>query len=197
MRVSSAIVLMMLFSCAVCAAGFGSTGVHVVRQDQGGPGVTFRMPDKLMPMDFPKYKGMLLLDRDRPAGIFIVYVPSGETPPDTVTKIRETVASMFSSVTKNVSSWSVNPVPAEESRPSESAQLAMATGEGADMQMLSVVLPNGSTTVVYGYFALRHTTKPQKDDAVFLKEDGTGVAVFDKFRKTIKPGKSSAGKAPN
>src|ERR1043166_7064687 len=98
-------------------------------------------------MDFPHHKGMLLLDPDRPAGMFIVYVPDGATSAGTTAKIRETITSMFSSVTKKVSPWTSSSVPDENARFGETAELALASGEAADVQMLTVALPNGSHPV--------------------------------------------------
>lgn len=156
-------------------------------QDESGRGVTFRMPDKYMQVDFPNYKGMLLLDPERPAGMFIVYVPDGETAVGTTGKIREKVASMFSSDPKQLAAWTITTVPAHKSKPNETAELSIATGEASDVQVLTVTLPNGRNPVVYGYFAMRHNKKPQGDDGRFLRMDGTGVVEFDEFRSTIKP----------
>ena len=55
-------------------------------------GVTFKIPDKVMPMKWKDFKGMLMLSQKIPSGIFITYPEESESLADLKIRAEKSVA---------------------------------------------------------------------------------------------------------
>src|SRR5256885_15656116 len=71
--------------------------------------VILKFPVGYMPADFPeKRAGKLMLNKDRPAGMFIVYPKDGESPDVLPTILKNMAAEMFFHEKKNPVNWNEN-----------------------------------------------------------------------------------------
>lgn len=152
--------------------------------------VKLKLPDGYMPADFPeKRAGKLLLDPKRPDGMFIVY-PKAEDGPEVLPNLLKTmVAGMFFHDDKSQATWTATPLTAHPGIENETGTLYSASNNEMEIQLVSYTRTLGATTVVYGYFAMRHKSGKYKDDASFIDASGKGVGAFDKFWQSIKESK--------
>lgn len=149
------------------------------------PEIEFFAPSGYMPMKFSDYKGLLMLDPDRAAGLFLVQLADGAAAETERGVVREKIARMFASADKPAS-WKTARLAPHRSRPTEVGEIATASVGETEVQVTTILWPQGTGAVIYGYFAMRHTAKPAKDDGRFLDADGKGVDKFDELRNSIK-----------
>jgi hypothetical protein len=158
-------------------------------KDKGKP-VKLKPPDGFMPAEFPeKRAGMLLLDPKRPDGIFIVY-PKAEDGPDVLPNLlKSMVAGMFFHDEKAQVPWTAAPLAAHPGIENETGLLYSASNNETEIQLAFYTRTLGATTVVYGYYAMRHKSGKHKDDAPFIDTTGKGAETFDKFSRSIQESK--------
>ena len=57
-----------------------------------GSGITYKIPDKVMPLKWKDFKGMLMLSQKLPSGIFITYPEESESLADLKIRAEKSVA---------------------------------------------------------------------------------------------------------
>lgn len=146
--------------------------------------VELKLPAGYMPVDFPeKRAGKLLLNPKKPAGmfIFIVYPKEGEGADVLPSLLKATVAEMFFHGSKSPVTWTETNLPSHKGVDNETGTLFSSANEKMEIQLVIYTRTIGATTVLYGYYGMRHKGKQDKDDAPFLDSSGKGVDDFDKF----------------
>ena len=186
---------LLLLSLLIAVLALGATASTSAQTGQSESNakwkpVKLKLPDGYMPADFPeKRAGKLLLDPKRPDGMFIVY-PKPEDGPDVLPNLLQSmVAGMFFHDEKAQVSWTATPLAAHPGIENETGTLYSASNNEMELQLVSYTRTLGATTVVYGYFAMRHKSGKYKDDAPFIDASGKGVGTFDKFWQSIKESK--------
>lgn len=181
-------ILQLLFLIAVFAVANGNIAAQSVQpqaSNKANP-VAFKMPDGYMRAEFPEKRiGMLLLNAKKPGGMFIVYPKAGEGPEVLPNLLKSTVAEMFFHDSKPQAEWTTLPLPAHQGIENESGTLYSAADEKMEIQLAVYTRTLGETTLLYGYYGMRHKGKKSKDDAPFLDSAGKGVKDFDEFWKSI------------
>jgi hypothetical protein len=140
-----------------------------------------------MPADFPeKRAGKLMLNPNRPAGMFIVYPKEGEGADVLPGLLKTMAAEMFFHKTKTPITWSSVVLPAHDGIENETGILYSTSDDKLEVQLAVYARTIGATKVLYGYYGMRHKGKPKKDDAAFMDSSGKGVEDFDRLWKSIK-----------
>lgn len=156
---------------------------------KAGQGITFKIPDKVMPMQTWKdFKGLLMLSSEGPSGIFISYPNDGETIADLKIRAEKVLANMFVHDEKKTSEivWQTKSVPTHKGDKDNSGVMKTFDGEDQSIQITTYEREWNNLTLVYGYFARKSkTSKDKENSATFLDESGKGSKVFDSFWKTF------------
>lgn len=154
-----------------------------------GQGVTFKIPEKVMPMkDWKDFKGLLMLSAEGPSGLFISYPNENEEISDLKIRAEKFIARMFVHDDKKVDEivWQIKSVPSHKGDKGDSAIMKTYEGDDQSIQITTYEREWNGLTFVYGYFARKSkTSKDKKNSTVFLDEKGNGAKVFDKFWKTF------------
>jgi len=185
----------LLLSLIIAALSIGATTNLSAQsaQSESNPQwkpVKLKLPAGYMPADFPeKRAGKLLIEAKRPDGMFIVYPKPEDGPEVLPTLLKSMVAGMFFHKDKSQATWTATPLTAHPGIENETGTLYSASNQEMEIQLVSYTRTLGATTVVYGYFAMRHKSGKHKDDASFIDAYGKGVEAFDKFWQSIKESK--------
>lgn len=160
----------------------------VTAQDQKD-GVSFKVPDGFMQVPISNFRGVMMLDPKRPAGMFVIYPGDNETTEALRLRILEFVGPMFIHDDKLKAepqiAWDTKTLPAHEDDGAGKATANFYVRVNEETQIAIYERVTGSKPVLYGYFAMRH--KPGKDDdGKFLDEQGQGVKAFDKLWKSFR-----------
>jgi hypothetical protein len=161
---------------------------RVKAQDQK-EGVSFKIPDGFMKAPVTNFRGVMLLDPKRPAGMFVIYPNDNETTDALRQRILGFVGLMFIHDEKlkpeTAIAWDTKTLPAHEGDGAGKAVANFYSKANEETQVAIYERSTGSQPVLYGYFAMRH--KPGKgDDGKFLDEQGEGVKAFDKLWKSFR-----------
>jgi hypothetical protein len=151
--------------------------VQAGKTSQGG--AVFKVPKGYMPAPFADFKGMLLLDPKKPAGMFVTYPNEGETTDSLRQRARAVIVKMF--IHKGdvpQTAWQIKPLPLHAG--DSAAMLATHVGNEIEVQVATYERMEGTHLVVYGYFAGRNRSG-KGDNGRFLDEQGKGVKDFDKL----------------
>ena len=152
-------------------------------------GVIFKSPDGYMPLDYEKFKGVLMLDPKRPKGMFIAYPDGGQSTEDLSKLIHSSISRMFFHDENLELKWTTSALPAHEGVTDESGTLSLAGDEKQEIQVAAYTRTLGGSQFMYGYFAMRSKTGKEKESkGIFLDETGKGIKDFDKFWRSIKKG---------
>lgn len=189
MKLKLTISLLVLFLSAFSALAQGVT-THKNEADakkSAGQGVTFKIPEKVMPMEkWNDFKGLLMLGADGPWGIFISYPNEGETLDSLKSRLQKSLAKMFihdDAKTENAV-WKTVSIPAHEGDKGETAvSQTFAEGKSA-VQLVFYEREWNGLGFVYGYFAMKNEEN-KGDSGKFLDEKGKGSKPFDNFWKTF------------
>jgi hypothetical protein len=161
---------------------------RVKAQDQKD-GVSFKVPDGFMQVPISNFRGMMMLDPKKPAGLFVIYPNDNETMDTLRQRILAFVGPMFIHDEKlkaeTAIAWDTKTLPAHEDDGAGKAAANFYGRANDETQVAIYERATGSKPVLYGYFAMRH--KPGKDDdGKFLDEQGQGVKAFDKLWKSFR-----------
>ncbi|PYT03100.1 MAG: hypothetical protein DMF60_19360 [Acidobacteria bacterium] len=135
--------------------------------------IGFTVPEGYMRSDLPKlgqhrYKGIMILDPDSPAGMFIILLGEGQTVDELEADVESTIKGMFIHT------------------PDESGKLVMGLSQVEDIQIAVYRRTVRRVPLVYGYFAARDNTGTMKElNGKFLDGTGSGVKVFDTLWRSI------------
>jgi len=141
---------------------------------------------------FPDQKkaGVIMLDPQRGAGMFIVYPGKGQSTAELVGEIKPMVAGMFLEAPKGKAkaeaAWAASPLPKHEGIDNESGTMFLASDKSNEVQLAVYIRTYDETEIAYGYFAMRGKRKKSKEDGRLLDSSGGGVEDFDKFWRSIR-----------
>lgn len=154
-------------------------------QKNAGQAITYKVPDKYLAGPFAGFKGMTMLNPEKPAGIFITYPNEKESIEDLKTRVLPVIAKMFLHDEKVVEKvvWKTKEIPAHSGDKGDKATIYMHEGEEMTVQISIFEREWSGFTFIYGYFAMRTTGSKESKD--FLDDSGKGVKAFDKFWKTF------------
>jgi hypothetical protein len=158
-------------------------------QDNRNQGIpSFKVPDGYMQAQMSDFRGIMLLDPKRPAGMFVTFGNDNETSEALSQRILVFVAPMFihdeSAKAERGIAWVTRTLPPHPDDGAGKAAVNYYSSVSNDMQVAIYQRTHGSRAFLYGYFAMRH--KPgQGDDGKFLDEQGKGVKAFDKLWKSF------------
>lgn len=175
----------------VCLAGLSLPALPALikaqdKSDTGG--AIFKVPEGYMQMQMPGFRGVMMLEPKKPAGMFITYPNDNETTDALRQRILDLVAPMFihDEKLKAVTpiTWDAKPLPAHEGDGDGKALLNLYSAATNEMQVAIYERTTGARPFLYGYFAMRHKSG-KSDDGKFLDEQGQGVKAFDKLWKSF------------
>jgi hypothetical protein len=159
----------------------------VEAQDQKG-GAVFKIPDGYMQMQMPEFRGVMMLDPKRPAGMFVTYPNDNETTETLRQRILALVAPMFIHDEKlkatTAITWDTKSLPSHPDDGDGKALVKLYSGATNEMQVAIYERTTGVRPFLYGYFAMRHKSG-KSDDGKFLDEQGQGVKAFEKLWKSF------------
>lgn len=158
---------------------------------QASKGVVFKVPDGVFPVDWNKngFKGLLMLRRESPSGVFVCYPNDGETLDALKARAVKFIAPMFigDEEEKKTVSFQTFPIPNHTAETGNTATYYAYSGEKNMIQILVYDRVAKGNNLVYGYFAMKDkTAKPSSVKGLWADDRGSGVKFFDKFWKTIK-----------
>ena len=152
----------------------------------------FKVPKDVFPLDskITGFHGMIMIHKDKPLGVFIVYPDEKETMGHLRERVVKYVLPMF--FHKNGEEQGILPSPESSSVPSHKGDtgntglLHLYSADQGQIQMLFFERAIQDKTYTYGYFA--YMKKGSKTDSKnWTDEKGNGVKIFDEFWKTLSP----------
>lgn len=155
-------------------------------QAQKGSAI-FKIPEGVLPMDWNKsgFKGILMLRKDSPSGIFVAYPNDGEKIEELRERAAKFIAPMFTGPDKEKEKeikFKTSSIPNHKGDFGDSGFYYSYTDEKTSVQILFYERTANGTHFIYGYFAQKNNS--YKD--IWADEKGQGVKVFEKFWKTFK-----------
>lgn len=150
-------------------------------------GITFKIPNGVMPTDWKGFKGMLMLEQ-RPSGIVIAYPNEGESIADLKGRMVKEIARMFIHDEKASGEikWTDVEIPSHKGDKGDKAIQKSNDGEKYFVQITLYERESEGAVLVYGYFAITDKkNKGKKDSGDLLDAEGKGSKVFDAFWKTF------------
>lgn len=126
---------------------------------KAGQGVTFKIPDGMMPMQWSNFKGLLMLNGKSPAGIFISYPNENEAIEDLKTRAREFILPMFAHDKKEAKdkdiAWQIKDIPAHAGDREGAAKMYLYQGEKQSVQISIYEREWNGLQFIYGYFSMK------------------------------------------
>lgn len=181
------LITLILIALASCSAAAAQTN-EKSDKNAGGGGITFKIPPDVMPVEWATFKGILMLAKKKPSGLFISYPNDGETLESLRERAEKSIAQMFVHDEKKAAKiqWQTKSIPAHAGDRGETATMKLYDGEKESLQITFYEREWNNLKVIYGYFALQNKKSKEKDDSAdFLDEKGQGSAAFDEFWKTF------------
>ena len=154
--------------------------------------VGFKVPEGYIRSDLPRfgqrrYNGILMLDPDSSAGMFIILLGEGQTADELEADVESIIKIMFIHTPKPEAAWDTSPLSAHEGVSDESAKLVMGLSPVEDIQIAMYRRTVRRAALVYGYFAVHDNTGTMKElNGKFLDSSGSGVKVFDTLWRSIR-----------
>ena len=176
----------LLMCCQVALAQTSGTArpatadeVKAGKTSEGG--AVFKPPKGYMPAPFADFKGLLMLDPKKPAGMFVTYPNEGETAEALRQRARAAIVKMFiHKADVPDTAWQLKAIPPHAGDTAAAVVAIYAGGEDKEVQVAAYERKEGSYLIVYGYFAARNKSG-KGDNGRFLDEQGKGVKDFDKL----------------
>ena len=155
-------------------------------QNKNGSEPEFKIPDGYMRMQMASFRGVLMLDPEKPAGMFVTYPDDNESYESLRQRILAFVAPMFIHYEEGKATppitWVPTTLPSHFDTDGQ-AFMNVYSGSGYEMQV-SIYEHAGPHPFLYGYFAMRH--HPGKsDDGKFQDGQGQGIKAFEKLWKSF------------
>jgi hypothetical protein len=181
----SRLTVLALFGLTVLS--FVAMPTRVTAQDKN-VGLSFKVPDGYMQAPLSNFRGMLMLDPKKPAGMFVIYPNDNETTDALRQRILAFVGPMFihdeKGKTETAITWDTRTLPSHEGDGAGKAVANIYNAATAETQVAIYKRAYGGQPALYGYFAMRHKSG-KGDDGKFLDEQGQGVKAFDKLWKSF------------
>lgn len=158
-------------------------------QSAKGGGIVFKIPDGVFPMDWNKsgFKGILMLRKDSPSGIFIGYPNNGEKIEALKERAVKYITPMFigDEEEKKGLTFETKSIPTHKG--DSTASYYSYTGEKEIVQILLYERVASGNTLIYGYFANKgKDAKPESVKDIWADDNGQGIKIFEKFWKSLK-----------
>ncbi|HEX8736262.1 MAG TPA: hypothetical protein VF721_13120 [Pyrinomonadaceae bacterium] len=154
---------------------------------KAGQGVTFKIPEGVMPMEWSKFKGLLMLDKKQPAGIFISYPDENEPLEDLKARAREFILPMFAHDRKDAKdkdiTWRITDIPTHPG--DAAAKMYLYQGEKQSVQISIYEREWNGGTFIYGYFSMKTVGKEKDAKKIWADDKGQGIKPFEEFWKTF------------
>jgi hypothetical protein len=152
------------------------------KTSQGG--AIFKPPSGYMSAEFATFNGVLIIDPKKPAGMFVVYPNEGEKTEALRQRVHASIGKMFIHE-KDIaaSAWQIKALPSHAG--DVAAFVATYTEGETEVQIATYERMENSHLLVYGYFAMRHTSG-KGENGRFLDEQGKGVKDFDKLWQSFR-----------
>ncbi|MDQ3802175.1 MAG: hypothetical protein M3384_22335 [Acidobacteriota bacterium] len=160
---------------------------------KAGQGVTFKIPDGMMPMQWSNFKGVLMLNGKLPAGIFISYPNENEAIEDLKVRAREFILPMFAHDKKDAKdkdiAWQIKDIPAHAGdREGAVAKMYLYQGEKQSVQISIYEREWNGLQFIYGYFSMKTAGREKDARKTWADDKGQKIEAFEKFWKTF-PGR--------
>lgn len=159
---------------------------------KAGQGVTFKIPDGMMPMQWSNFKGLLMLNGKLPAGIFISYPNENEAIEDLKARAREFILPMFAHDRKDAKdkdiAWQIKDIPTHPGDKPGAAKMYLYQGEKQSVQISIYEREANGLQFIYGYFSMKTAGREKDAKKTWADDKGQGIEAFEKFWKTF-PGK--------
>ena len=160
------------------------------KQNEKG-GAVFKIPGDVFPRDWNDqgFKGILMLKKDAPAGIFVAYPNEDEHIEELKTRISKAIAPMFvrDKDEENNVIFLKSLIPKHRGDSGSAGEYYSYTNAKSMIQILFYERAAGETNFLYGYFAMKDKDKEGKAvKDLWADENGQGVKSFEKFWKTFK-----------
>lgn len=172
----SILVFTLIFACAAFV------------QTSNAQGVVFKIPEDVFPMDWNKsgFKGILMLRKDSPSGIFVGYPNEDETIEALKTRAAKFILPMIVGQGKKMSEeeikFQISSIPNRKGDSGKAGQYYSYKNEKSEAQIIFYERTAKGSKFIYGYFALKNES--MKD--IWADDKGQGVEIFEKFWKSIK-----------
>ncbi len=173
---------------AIVAVCSGFVGRTIKAQDSAKGAAIFKIPDGYMQAPLSDFRGLMMLDPKKPAGMFVTYPNDNESTEALHQRLLKTIGPMFIHDEKGKAettiSWNMQPLPSHEGDGEGKAVANTYSDETQELQVAIYERTSGPRSFLYGYFAMRHKAG-KSDDGKFLDEHGQGVKAFDKLWKSF------------
>jgi hypothetical protein len=158
-------------------------GRSVDAQDAAKGGAVFKIPDGYMRVPFTDFRGVMMLDPKRPAGMFVTYPNDNESTDALRKRLLTFVGPMFlhdKGKPETEISWTTRSIMSHSGDGDGKATINAHGSSSEEVQVVIYERTTGPRPFLYGYFGMRHN--PGKgDDAKFVDDQGQGVKAFDKL----------------
>lgn len=152
-------------------------------------GVVFKIPEDVLPVDWNKngFKGILMLRKDSPSGIFIGYPNDGEKMEDLKERAAKFAAPMVISDDNGGKEFKLEKtsIAKREGDSTDAVYYSYANKKSMAQVIIYERVANGKP-FIYGYFAFKDVNEDAKKSKIWADEKGQGIKVFEKFWKSIK-----------
>lgn len=163
-------------------------------KEQKSLGVVFKIPDDVFPMDWNesgKFKGIMMLRKDLPSGLFVTYPNEKETIDELIIRVTKYIPGMFLPSDKNFDSEklipSISTIPVHQGDVEGSGRYYLFSTEKTQVQILFYRRISNGNTFIYGYFANKNIVSKDKGAIEgWADTKGQGIKVFEDFWKTFK-----------
>ena len=160
---------------------------RVAGQDPPGGGVVFKVPDGYMKAPLSNFRGFMILDPKKPAGMVVTYPNDNETTEALGKRMLEFIGPMFiheKGTPQPSFTWNTKPLSSHPGDGEGKATINTYSGATQDLQVAIYERTGGPRPFLYAYFAMRHK-EGKGDDGKFLDDQGNGVKAFDKLWKSF------------
>ena len=149
----------------------------------------FKIPDGYMRAPLTDFRGLMMLDPKKPAGMFVTYPNDNESTQDLRKRMLAFVGPMFIHADSEPRGegglvWTTKSLPSHPDDGDGKATTSIYSAANQEVQVTIYERTTGVRPFLYGYFAMRHNPA-KSDDAKFLDDQGQGVKAFDKLWKSF------------
>lgn len=160
------------------------------KQSNKGEAV-FKIPDDVFPRDWNEqgFKGILMLKKDAPAGLFVAYPNDDEHIEELKTRISKSITPMFVHDKDEESKviFLKSLIPKHRDDFGSAGEYYSYTNAKSMIQILFYERAAGEKNFLYGYFAMKGKEQEGKSvKDLWADENGQGVKILEKFWKTFK-----------
>ena len=165
----------------------GAVDSLVLAQDPAKVGASLKVPNGYMRAPLDDFKGLMMLDPKRAAGMVVTYANDNETTEALTKRLLDYIGPMFiheKGTAKANIAWTTKPLLPHPGDGQGKATMNTYSDPDREVQVAIYERTGASGSFIYGYFAMHHTqVKP--DDGKFLDDQGNGVKDFDKLWKSF------------